>query len=83
MNYSAQTPETFTVGSLRRGFDDVCVLINRDEDVLPSEELIFAYRKRKEQLEIQRKQTFIAMGSPNRNNLNKWKGRANKCKSVR
>ena len=35
------------------------------------------------QLDEQRKQVYLAMGSPSRQNLSKWKGRPHKCKTVK
>ncbi len=79
---SAKAPEKIVASNLRRGFDDICILIKREEDILPPEELVHSYRKRRDQLETQRNQVFIAMGSPNKNNLNKFKGREKDCKRV-
>ena len=82
MTITARTPERLDVSSLRRGFDEVCILLNKEENVLPPEQLVFAYRNRRDQLELQRKKAYVSLGSPNRNNLNKWKGREQKCRAV-
>ena len=40
---TVNSPINMSAGSLRRGFSEVCILLDREEDVLPPEELIFAY----------------------------------------
>ncbi|NRB81554.1 MAG: hypothetical protein HRU38_23320 [Saccharospirillaceae bacterium] len=81
--YSARISKNMTASSLRRGFDDLCILIKREEDILPPEELMSAYQNRRKQLEAQRQDVFLAMDSPNKSNLNKFKGREQYCERVK
>lgn len=78
----AQIPTSFTPGALRRGFDEICIEINKEEAILPPDELLNAYKARAKQLERDRDVIWKLMGCPNKLNFNRaWKHKPHKFKN--
>jgi flagellar biosynthesis/type III secretory pathway chaperone len=63
-NVTARVSDSINVSSLRRGFDSLCIELNREEDVLPPNEIASSYRSRLEELTKARSILWGVLGRP-------------------
>lgn len=74
-NITARTKDHIITSSLRRGFEEITIVLDRDKDILPPTELTACYQSRLAILINSRIEIWISLGRPNKVNIKKWVGR--------
>lgn len=75
---TAKVLDGMIAGSVRRGFDQEAIKVDRHLNVAPPEHMPVQYKSRMEDLRDRREVLWNEMGQPNKGNLRKWKGKEHK-----